>query len=128
MILTNSTYKNELDEWTKYKLEGTKKNIFSTGKNSNKEAKKVCNKFTIKNIKEEKQKKKENPLKKFKKEDLPSTSKNTDNSNWYCPLHDEEKIINMIMCKQCLTWFHEECLGIGPDDEFTFCHCCEKDW
>ncbi|XP_026814282.1 uncharacterized protein LOC113554578 [Rhopalosiphum maidis] len=62
----------------------------------------------------------------MKLKNIPSTSKNVGNVSWYCPLCQEEKIIDIVMCKKCSIWFHEECLGLNRGDTFEECHWCTE--
>ncbi|KAF0754293.1 HTH psq-type domain-containing protein, partial [Aphis craccivora] len=108
VVLTSSPYKNDLQE----------KSLIATRK---------INNITIKKEKVEKQNtkrnifdKKNDKSKKKKVGDIP-TSKGTKagvKENWYCPLCRENNQLDMIMCPQCSVWFHEDCLGLQPKDEF----------
>lgn len=117
VVLTSSPYKNYLQE----------KSLIATKK---------INNITIKKEKIEKQNtkrkifdKKNDKSKKKKVEDIPTTSKGAKagvKENWYCPLCRENNQLDMIMCPQCSVWFHEDCLGLQPQDEFLLCIQCEN--
>lgn len=131
VILTSSPYKSKLEVRAIQKVRNkpAKKELFPKDIKCTKKIKKqkVEKVEKVKKIKKKPMNEKKGLQKKKKTEDLPSTSEKTARTNsdsWYCPLCQEEKFLSMIMCKQCKTWFHEECLGIEKGDKLDACHWC----
>ncbi|XP_026819139.1 uncharacterized protein LOC113557788 [Rhopalosiphum maidis] len=110
IVLTSSPYKNLLEST---KIDGVKTKNKKIEKSKELEKKKILNEQGSHH-------------KKKKLKNIPSTSKNVGNVSWYCPLCQEEKIIDMVMCKKCSIWFHEECLGLNRGDTFEECHWCTE--
>lgn len=53
------------------------------------------------------------------------SSKTNKDDEWYCFLCDTSRKLHMRICVACHTWIHEECVGLGPDDEDVVCPRCE---
>lgn len=129
VVLTSSPYKNLLESsraQQTIKKGPPKKKLFSAAKI---DGVKTKNKKIEKSKELEKKKilnEQGSQHKKKKLKNIPSTSKNVGNVSWYCPLCQEEKIIDMVMCKKCSIWSHEECLGLNRGDTFEECHWCTE--
>lgn len=56
----------------------------------------------------------------------PSTSRQSNPSlskpveSWYCSICDTDQQMDMRLCSTCLTYYHEECVGLTADDEDDF--------
>lgn len=56
-----------------------------------------------------------------------SSQRNKNEERWYCGICQEDKLLDMRQCPVCNKWFHEECLGIEPEDQHAVaCPDCEN--
>ena len=58
---------------------------------------------------------------------VPTKGKEND-SSWYCPVCEENRMIDMRACSICSVYVHEECVGLTKDDKEAFiCFKCDTD-
>lgn len=52
-----------------------------------------------------------------------STCNQATQESWLCAACETEDQLDMRMCAKCFTWYHEECVGLEPNDDEEF-QCC----
>lgn len=125
--LTKNTKKTNTSTKTKEIRDNT--DHLKITKNKNKSKVIIKNTTNKKPNKNERPSKKEkvvkNITKKNRQTDVEKKKVNSIDSSWYCHGCKLDTVADMRQCKECLKWYHEDCVGLTKEDrELFMCPDC----